>query len=63
MHEAGGHRFLEFEDLHLVAFHGGRGWWGPVVETRLCATTFALRGGRMESFTFRGNARVAPMPG
>jgi hypothetical protein len=74
-YEAGGRLFLQYEEQRVVTYPGspyfGRwhgGWWvpggfGPTMETRFCSVTFALRGGRVEAFNFRGNdCRAVPQP-
>ena len=72
VHEAEGTRFLQFEEQRFIPIPGSpgpwgmRGWggWGfpPTVEVRTCATTFAMRDGRVASFTFRGNGCTSVMP-
>jgi hypothetical protein len=73
-HEAGGQRFLQYESRRLVTYpgsypfgpyrygyYGGFGGFPPSVETRECDLTFALRNGRVEGFTRRGNdCRTVP---
>lgn len=68
-HEADGRRFLEYEQRRTVAFTEPglyRHWYGPwgprmgyvpappSYAVLGCDITFALRHGRVESFTFRG---------
>jgi hypothetical protein len=64
---AGGDRFLQYEDQTSTIYPGDPYWGGryrrfggpiyspPLVVTRTCAITFALRDQRVASFTFRGN--------
>jgi hypothetical protein len=69
VHEAEGRRFLQFEQRRTIALAGppsapvygpwgyrGWGYWPsqPAYAVIGCDITFALRGGRVESFTFRG---------
>ena len=69
VHEAEGRRFLQFEQRRTIALAGPpvapvygawgyRGWGGwasaPSYAVIACDITFALRDGRAESFTFRG---------
>jgi hypothetical protein len=75
-HEAGGQRFLQYEDRRIVSypgsypvgaypfggyrsrFYGGFGGFGgfpPSIESRECDLTIAVRNGRMEGFTRRGD--------
>jgi len=66
-YEAGGARFLQFEDRTSTVYpgdprwgmpyrrFGGPIWSQPLVVTRTCAVTFALQGDRVSSFTARGN--------
>jgi hypothetical protein len=68
-HEAEGRRFLQYEQRRTVAvaqpglYGPGYGPWGPrwryappppALATVGCDITFALREGRVESFSFRG---------
>jgi hypothetical protein len=71
VHEADGRRFLQFEQRRTVPvappspFLGyGYGPWGPsfgywpavpTVADLRCEQTFAIRNGRVESFSFRGD--------
>lgn len=63
----GGDRFLQYEDQTSTIYPGDPYWGGrsrrfggpiyspPLVITRTCAITFALRDQRVASFTARGN--------
>jgi hypothetical protein len=70
IHEAEGRRFLQYEQRRTVAYsepgfyHPRFGPWGPrwgyvpappSYAVLGCDITFALRDGRVESFTFRGD--------
>lgn len=66
-YEAGGDRFLQYEDQTSTIYPGDpffpgryRRFGGPIyspplVVTRTCAITFALQDKRVASFSFRGN--------
>ena len=65
-HETGGERFLQYEDRSTAIYPGdpysGRpyrrfapGAPPPLVLLRSCTVTFALRGGTVTGFTYRGN--------
>lgn len=63
-YDGDGRRFLEFEQQRLLSvpapYGGGFGWRGGLYAgttytTVTCGITFALRDGRAESFTFRGD--------
>ena len=66
-YEAGGTRFLQYEERTSTVYPGDAYFGGPyrrfgpaftsppLVVNRVCAITFALRGARVEGFTFRGN--------
>jgi hypothetical protein len=67
-YETGGTRFLQYEERSTTVYPGDPyPYWGPyrrfggpiysppLVVMRECAITFAVRQGRVESFTFRGN--------
>lgn len=62
--EANGHRFLAYDDQHVgylpAPYVGGFGfgYFGPVTYPVLrgCETTLEVAGGRVASFTLRGNA-------
>ena len=66
-YEVEGRKFLTFEDRrsYIVAgdpflYRGGYSRFGPIFAppgyiVRTCEITFAVRGGRAESFTFRGD--------
>lgn len=66
--ETGGIKFLAYDERHLdilptaPAFPGWGPWyygyyggWPPEVIVRGCETTFEVAGGRVRSFTLRGN--------
>ncbi|WP_111399904.1 hypothetical protein [Humitalea rosea] len=65
VHEVDGRRFLQFEQSRTVPipsspFGNGYGWRrgympGPSYAVVQCAITFALRDGRAESFSLRGD--------
>ena len=66
-HEAGGLRFLQYEErrqvLHQLDTYYGRPFGrfapypsaGPILLTRRCDITFTLREARVEGFTLRGD--------
>ncbi len=66
-YEAEGMRFLQYEERTSTVYPGdsyfgpsyrrlGTPFYSPpLVVNRLCAITFALRGGTVQSFTYRGN--------
>lgn len=64
--ESGNRRFLQFERRRVTADSmPGWGWgWGSAVEVQSwdCSVTFEVAGGRVESFTSRGNDCVATAP-
>lgn len=65
-YDAGGERFLQYEDRSVAVFPGDP-YWGrpyrtfaptvppPVVKQRSCIMTFALRRGTVTGFATRGN--------
>jgi hypothetical protein len=66
-YEAGGERFLQYEERTSTVYPGDAYFGGPyrrfgpafysppLVVNRVCAITFVLRGGTVQSFSFRGN--------
>ncbi|RAI59305.1 hypothetical protein [Roseicella frigidaeris] len=67
-YEAGGDRFLQYEERTSTVYPGDPFWGGfgyrrfgapigtpPLVIVRNCSVTFLLRQGRVAGFTFRGN--------
>ena len=72
-YDAGGQRFLQYEDRRIVSYPGsyplggyplgpyrygylgGFGGFPPSIESRECSLTIALRNGRVEGFTRRGD--------
>jgi hypothetical protein len=66
-YEAGGTRFLQYEERTSTVYPGDPFWPGPyrrfgapiysppLLVTRSCAITFGVRDGRVTGFTFRGN--------
>ena len=72
-YEAGGRRFLQYEERRLVTYPGSPGFYGrygrylgggfaPWIESRSCDVTFELHSGRVVGFSARGNDCVAPPP-